>query len=112
MAVDATAVRFVVLPATEVHVSVSMDKSTLSVGFIIAPVTFIHRAIGPYLHATPLTSVTANEPFALVSGSIFEHLLVAIFTLAETSLIVEIVVYEVAELLALIQHVRVVVVLL
>lgn len=72
MAVDTVAVCLVVLPLAVVDVAVSVNESSFTVGFVVAPPTFIHGTVGPNLTAFSLSDVSTLNPFSVVLRVVFQ----------------------------------------
>jgi hypothetical protein len=60
MAVNTTSMGLVFFPSTCVHVTISVDESSLSVSLIVGPVSFVHRAIRPGLSSSALSDLSAH----------------------------------------------------
>ena len=83
MLVDANTMSFVIDPMAIVDVSISVYKSSPTIGFVVSPPAFVHAAIRPDLSSfaltnficavDPLRSDIMNLPFTLVSGMILEN---------------------------------------
>ena len=100
VAVRAESVSLVILPVAVIDIAIGMDQSALAVGFIVGPVALVHGAIWPDLDTFSLSDVRADEPLALVVGTIFEddHLLA--LSIAELLLKRDVIVLEITELFA------------
>jgi hypothetical protein len=63
--VNAVSVGLVIFPLTVINVTICVNQTTTTVGFVIQPVTFVKRTVNPDLDTTaalsalrvPLTSV-------------------------------------------------------
>jgi len=98
MAVDAVTMCLIVLPMAIIDITISMDQSTLSVSFVFHPVALVHGAIRPNLDTLALPCLSADQPFTLVSCTVFENHCGALFAFAEFALKCRVIVYEVAKL--------------
>lgn len=83
MAVNTMAMGLIVLPGTCVDVTISVNKTTLSVGLVLIPVAFIHGAIGPGLGPFTLSNISIMEPFSLKSSTVFENFSVSFLSLSK-----------------------------
>lgn len=72
MIVYTETVGFVIFPLSSVDVTISMDKTTLSVCSIVLPVALVHGSISPNRNAPSLLA-TRLIPLARVLCSISEH---------------------------------------
>jgi hypothetical protein len=72
MAVDTPTVSFIVFPSSIVHITISMNQSSKSIGFSIDPQTFIHGAVWPNLSSSALPDfIIIYEPFSYIARSVF-----------------------------------------
>ena len=72
MAVHSKTVSFVVEPLSVIDISVSMDKSSLAVGFVVFPPSFIHGSVWPDLSTFTLSYFFADNPLSVVFGMVFK----------------------------------------
>jgi hypothetical protein len=52
----------IILPVAIVDISVSVDQSSLPIGFVVFPPTLIEGAVSPDLSSTPLSDLSVNDP--------------------------------------------------
>lgn len=72
MAVNTVAMGFIIHPLSIVDIAISVDESAFSVGLVVFPPSFIHRAIWPYLAAFTLADVLALDPLSIVLGVVLQ----------------------------------------
>jgi hypothetical protein len=52
----------IILPDSIVDICVSVDQSSLPIGFVVFPPTLIEGAVSPDLSSTPLSDISVNDP--------------------------------------------------
>ena len=67
-------VSLIVLPVSNVNITVSMDKSSLAVGHAIDPVAFVHALVTPDLGTLTVSLGGLLVPLSGVRGTVFEDL--------------------------------------
>jgi uncharacterized membrane protein (DUF441 family) len=70
--IDTLTMSLIVKPFSLINVTVSVDQSALSVGFVILPVAVVSRAIKPNLDPSAVSDFCVFDPFSFVFGSVFE----------------------------------------
>lgn len=105
MRINTIAVSLIILPEAVVNVSICMNESSLSVGLVLDPPSFVHAPIRPNLDSATLAHILAIEPFSLVFSPIFELLFLLINSVSKAFwLVVEL---KIAQLRAYILNVGV-----
>jgi hypothetical protein len=55
-----------------IYITISMNKSSFPISFIVSPPSFIHRSIRPNLTTFSLSDIFSNYPVAFISCMIFK----------------------------------------
>merc|ERR1712166_1134565 len=63
---------FVIEPSAIIYISIGMNKSTLSIGFIILPPSPVHGTIWPNLSSFTLSDVFSGDPLSIIFCMIFK----------------------------------------
>jgi len=72
MTIDTISVSLIVFPLSIVDITISVDQSSFTVGFIVHPPAFVHGSIGPYLSSFTLSDVFVYNPFTIILGVVLK----------------------------------------
>jgi hypothetical protein len=70
MVIDTISISFIIHPITIIDVAVNVDELSFAVGSVVFPVSVVESAVGPFLFTVAVSE--ASNPFAVVGGSCFE----------------------------------------
>jgi len=72
MTIDTISVSLIVFPLSIVDITISVDQSSFTVGFIVHPPAFVHGSIRPYLSSFTLSDVFVHNPFTIILGVVLQ----------------------------------------